>query len=339
MKLLTVTIPCYNSAAYMRNCIESLLPGGEEVEILIVDDGSVKDNTAEIADEYQEKYPTIVKAIHQPNKGHGGAVNTGIANAEGLYFKVVDSDDWVDQEAYQAVLDTLRSFTKEPELPDLLLSNYVYEKEGAKHKKVMRYPEMFPKNKVFGWNELKRIPASKYVLMHSMIVRTQLLRDVNLELPEHTFYVDNLFAFVPFSMIQTMYYLDVDLYRYYIGRPDQSVHESVMISRIEQQLKVNRLMIRYMHSCRNLKGKQRRYMIHYLSIIMAVSSAMLIRSGKPEALEQKAKLWEMLKKSDIRAYRICRYSATGIAVNLHGKGGRMTFQGLYKIAQKLFGFN
>ena len=50
MKLLSVAIPCYNSAAYMRNCIESLLPGGDEVEILIVDDGSTKDNTAEIAD-------------------------------------------------------------------------------------------------------------------------------------------------------------------------------------------------------------------------------------------------------------------------------------------------
>ncbi|MDO4490095.1 MAG: glycosyltransferase family 2 protein [Lachnospiraceae bacterium] len=339
MKLLTIAIPCYNSSAYMRNCIESLLPGGEEVEILIVDDGSVKDNTAEIADEYQERYPTIVKAIHQPNKGHGGAVNTGMANATGLYFKVVDSDDWVDPEAYSAILDTLRGFVENEETPDLLLSNYVYEKEGAKRKKVMRYPDMFPKNKIFGWDELKRIPMTKYVLMHSMIVRTQLLRDVKLQLPEHTFYVDNLFAFVPYSMIQTMYYLDVDFYRYYIGRPDQSVNESVMIGRIEQQLKVNKLMIQYMHSCRGLKGKQRRYMIHYLSIIMTVSSAMLIRSGKPEALKKKKELWRMLKKSDIRAYRNCRYAATGIFTNLPGKPGRLVFQVMYKGAQKLFGFN
>lgn len=65
MKLLSVAIPCYNSAAYMRNCIESLLPGGDEVEILIVDDGSTKDNTAEIADEYERNYPGICRAIHQ----------------------------------------------------------------------------------------------------------------------------------------------------------------------------------------------------------------------------------------------------------------------------------
>lgn len=88
----------------MRNCIESLLPGGEEVEIIIVDDGSTKDRTAEIADEYAAKYPTIVKAVHQENGGHGQAVNTGLKNATGLYFKVVDSDDWLDEENYPKVL-------------------------------------------------------------------------------------------------------------------------------------------------------------------------------------------------------------------------------------------
>ena len=66
MKLLSFAVPCYNSEAYMEKCIESLLAGGEEVEILIIDDGS-KDRTAEIADSYAEKYPTIVKAIHKEN--------------------------------------------------------------------------------------------------------------------------------------------------------------------------------------------------------------------------------------------------------------------------------
>ena len=104
MKLLSFAIPCYNSEDYMEHCIESILPGGEDVEIIIVDDGS-KDRTAEIADRYAEKYPTIVKAIHQENGGHGEAVNTGLKNATGIYFKVVDSDDWVDHDAYVAVLD------------------------------------------------------------------------------------------------------------------------------------------------------------------------------------------------------------------------------------------
>ena len=94
-KLITFAVPCYNSAAYMRHCIETLLSAGEQAEIILVDDGSVKDETPAICDEYAAKYPTIVKAIHQENGGHGEGVNQGIRNAQGMYFKVVDSDDWL----------------------------------------------------------------------------------------------------------------------------------------------------------------------------------------------------------------------------------------------------
>ena len=110
MKLLSIAVPCYNSEAYMENCIKSLLVGGDEVEILIVDDGS-GDGTAQIADRLEREHPGIVRAIHQPNKGHGGAVNTGIENATGLYFKVVDSEDMVRACAYKSILDVLRRFS------------------------------------------------------------------------------------------------------------------------------------------------------------------------------------------------------------------------------------
>ena len=124
MKLLSVVIPCYNSESYMENCIHSLLTGGEKVEIIIVDDGS-KDRTGEIADEFANRYPTIIKTVHQENGGHGEAVNTGIRSATGLYFKVVDSDDWVNQDAYYEILKTLYDLTRGAETVDLLISNFV----------------------------------------------------------------------------------------------------------------------------------------------------------------------------------------------------------------------
>ena len=152
MKLLSIAVPCYNSEDYMKHCIESLLPGGEDVEIIIVDDGSTKDRTAEIADEYAARYPGIVKAVHQENGGHGEAVNTGLQNATGLYFKVVDSDDWVDEESYQKVLSKLAELVREGNTVDMMICNYVYEKQGARRKKTIRYTTAFPQDQVFTWN-------------------------------------------------------------------------------------------------------------------------------------------------------------------------------------------
>ena len=168
MKLLSIAVPCYNSEAYMDKCIESLLVGGENVEILIIDDGSTKDRTPEIADEYARKYPTIVRAIHQENKGHGGAVNTGIENATGLYFKVVDSDDWLDEGAYLRVLNELDKIVRGPENVDVFLANYVYEKVGQKKKRIMRFLKNFPQNKIVKWDEMKPLDAAHYILMHNI---------------------------------------------------------------------------------------------------------------------------------------------------------------------------
>ena len=228
----------------MRKCIDSLLIGGEDVEILVVDDGS-SDKTAEIADEYEARYPTVVKAIHKVNGGHGSAVNEGLAHATGLYFKVVDSDDWVKDSAYLKILDTLREIIADGSVLDMLISNFVYEKEGEKKHKVMKYRHALPQDKIFGWNEVKHFRKGQYILMHSVIFRTKLLKECGLKLPEHTFYVDNIFVFEPLPFVKNMYYLDVNFYRYYIGREDQSVNENVMIGRIDQQIKVNKIMVYY----------------------------------------------------------------------------------------------
>ncbi len=338
MKILSIAVPCYNSEDYMEKCIESLLAGGEDVEILIVDDGSA-DGTAQIADRYAEKYPNIIKAIHQENGGHGEAVNTGIRNATGAYFKVVDSDDWVQKEAYLMVLETLKELLFGAETVDMLISNFVYEKQGAKRKKVMHYRHCFPEKEIFGWSQIHHLPKGKYLLMHSMIYRTKLLTDCHLHLPAHTFYVDNLFAFDPLPYVSNMYYLDVNFYRYFIGREDQSVNEKVMIGRIDQQLCVNRLMIdtyaRYDLKPRGLK----KYMTKYLEIIMVVSSIMLIRSGTEENLQKKKELWDYLKSADCGLYYRMKYGLLGRMVNLPGHSGRKISVTAYKICQKFYGFN
>ena len=224
MKLITFTVPCYNSAAYMDRCVETLLPAGEEAEIILVDDGS-KDDTGKIADAYAEKYPNIVKVIHQENGGHGEGVNQGIRNASGMYFKVVDSDDWLDAEALQKIMQTLRGFAAMEQPVDLLMCNYVYEHVVDNTHHTVSYKSILPQDRVFAWDEIGRFPPSQNILMHTVIYRTQILRDSGLELPKHTFYVDNVFVYQPLPLCQRLYYMDIDLYRYFIGRDDQSVNE------------------------------------------------------------------------------------------------------------------
>ncbi len=337
MKLLTFAIPCYNSEAYMENCIRSLLPGGGDVEILVVDDGS-KDRTAEIADEYERKYPGIVRAIHQENGGHGEAVNAGIRNATGLYFKVVDSDDWVDADAYRKILDKLRELSGGETTLDMMIANYVYEKEGAKHKKVMRYTAL-PKDRVFSWKDTGHFRKGQYILMHSVIYRTKLLRECGLELPKHTFYVDNIYVYKPLPNVRNMYYMDVDFYRYYIGREDQSVNEKVMISRIDQQIRVNKIMVDAFDLWKIPNRRLRKYMFNYLEIITVISTIMLIRSGTEENLGKKRELWKYIKEKDIRLFHHLRSGIMGSTMNLPGKSGRKISVAAYKISQKVVGFN
>ena len=310
----------------MENCIESLLPGGDEVEILIVDDGSQKDNTAEIADRYEREYPGICRAIHQENGGHGEAVNAGLRNAAGIFFKVVDSDDWVNEQAYRQVLDTLRRFVYGKDTLDMLITNFVYEKQGAKHKKVMNYNMALPKNELFTWDDVKVFIAGQYILMHSVIYRTELLRECGLELPKHTFYVDNIFVYEPLPHVQKMYYLDVNFYRYFIGR-------------IDQQILVTKQMLGCHDVTKLSSRKLKHYMVRYLEIMMVISSILAIKSGSRENMEKKKELWNYVKKMNPSLYLRLRFGFLGQGMNLPGKSGRSISIAGYKIAQKFFGFN
>ena len=339
-KLITFAVPCYNSAAYMRHCIETLLSAGEQAEIILVDDGSTKDDTPAICDEYAAKYPTIVKAIHQENGGHGEGVNQGIRNATGLYYKVVDSDDWLDEAALRTVLAKLNTLTARGTAPDLMICNYVYEhvEDGTSH--TVRYTNVFPQNRLFDWVHVRRFRPDQTLLMHSVMYRTEVLRECGMVLPKHTFYVDNIFVYQPLPFVKSMYYMDLDLYRYFIGRADQSVNESVMVKRVDQQLRVTRHMI----DCQDLdalKGqkKLRSYMLHYLSMMMAISDIFLLLDGSAAAKQKENELWAYLKAhTSAGVYRSIRYGFGGVTNLKIPKGDKLVLGG-YRLAQKIFKFN
>ena len=338
MKYITFTIPCYNSEEYMEKAINSLLPAGDDVEIIVVNDGSA-DKTKKIAKKYAENYPDIVKVVNKENGGHGDAVMSGLAMAAGKYFKVVDSDDWVDEEALLKILEVVKGFHEADNDVDMIVSNYVYEKVGEEHKKVMHYRNVLPQNQVFHWSDIGHFRLDQYILMHSVTYRTELLKLCQLYLPKHTFYVDNIYVYYPLPHVRTMYYLDVDFYRYYIGREDQSVNEKVMIKRVDQQIFVTKSMIA-MYKLKEIPDKKlRHYMVNYLAIMMTVSSILCIRSKDKENLAKKAELWNYLKLKDYKTFMKIRYGIMGQTINLPGKPGRKMSSIVYSVARRLIGFN
>ena len=340
MTVLTVIVPAYNAAGWIERCVDSLLAvRARDVEILIVNDGSA-DATGEIADGYAAAHPGIVRAVHKSNGGHGSTINVGIDLARGTYLKVVDSDDWVDVEAFAELLHTLRGLeTETGGAVDLVVSNFVYEKAGRRHKRAVRYRNVFPTGRIFGWADVGRFRTSQYLMMHSLVYRTEVLRLSGLRLPEHTFYVDNLYVYEPLVHVRSMYYLDVDLYRYFIGRADQSVNEQVMIKRIDQQLRVNRLMMDVRVSPYEVQEALYAYLVHHLRIVCVISSTMLLRSGRDEDFARKVELWRELRYDDPDVYRKLRRSTLGHLVNLPGKPGRTVSIAAYRGARWALSFN
>lgn len=318
MKLMSFAVPCYNSEEYMQKCIESLLKGGEDVEIIVVNDGS-HDNTREIAEDYVRRYPSIVKAVHKENGGHGSGVNKGLELASGLYYKVVDSDDWLDETALKTLLDTIKKHRAENALPDLYLTNFVYEKvyEGGRY--VRRFTKNFPVNKFFGWEKVKKFHTSSVLLMHSLIYKTEKLRESNTVLPEHTFYVDNIFAYKPLPYMKKLYYLDIDLYRYFIGREDQSVSRENIVRRYEQQIRVMKEMAAA-YSYEEIKSFPKglkRYVLHDLGVIMTLTM-MFTTGGKDNPTKRKRELkelWNYIKAKDKKLYRYLKYNTYPVIVD------------------------
>lgn len=324
MKLISFVVPCYNSSSYMHHALDTILEIKEDIELIIVNDGST-DDTLKIAKEYQKKYPQVIKVIDKENGGHGSGVNAGLGIASGKYFKVVDSDDWVDTSSLKKVVATL----KKQDI-DMLIVNYVYEKEGSP--KEMGYLNVFKENEIFTWQEVGHFKVSEYLLMHSVFYKTSLLKEIHLTLPEHTFYVDNIFVYYPLPFVKTMYYSNVPLYRYFIGRTDQSVNERVMIGRVDEQIKVTKMMIDFFDPLTIEPKSLQKYLIHYLDIMMTISTILLKLANTKEANLKSKELWNYLKEKNKSVYKklkIARLAKLPRFISVPG----------YKIARKIFKFN
>ena len=336
MKLLTVTVPCYNSQDYMRHCIESLLPGGERVEILIIDDGS-KDDTGRIADEYAEKYPTIVRVIHQENGGHGEGINQGLRHAAGTYFKVVDSDDWLSDD-FPAFLDLLEQCEARGGV-DLAVTNYYYVHSDGIGDRSINYSSVLPEGRVFTWADTRPFRIHQMLTIHSCTFRTENMRKWGCELPKHTFYEDNLMVYLTLPHTRRMVYMNADLYRYAIGRPDQSVQRTVMMKRYHHQILVTERCFTSCHLDDIQEPRLKRYMRHELFVMFGIAILFTRLNRTVETDAALERMWETCMAFDPKwgGYFLNRSPLRFIC--LPGRFGQNVSGLVYKLANKVVRFN
>ena len=334
MKDISFIVPCYNSQDYMEHCIESLLPGKDQIEIIIIDDGS-KDNTGKIADKYAKKYPNIVKVRHQENGGHGEGTNQGIKMAEGRYVKVIDSDDWADEKAYKTLLKRIPKIDS-----DVIIMNYVYTYTDGRKNQVIDYSNVFPDNKESTWDDIRRFKVQQYLTLHSMMYKKDTLLKAKMVLPKHTFYEDNLFIYLALKYVDTIYYMNLNFYHYFIGREDQSVQEPQLIKRSSHQALISTLVGQAYDLEDITNKKHKKVMLRHCSLIISLGCIFSRLAKTDEGEEQFKKIWKDIKdKNPIIYKKMHRLTTMAGLASLPGKVGRFIGNTGYRIAHSIVKFN
>lgn len=240
-KVLTILVPVYNTEKYIKRCLDSVLlkETNADVEVLAVSDGS-KDGAVDIIKEYQKQYPDTLRLIEKENGGHGSTINVGIKNAVGKYFKVLDSDDWVNSIDFIEFVNRLKK-----ENADLVVTNYSKEHVYSGVSEYLKYDKLEENKKyIFDDFSLDELHGD-YFVMATSTYKTSILKDANVNLMEKTFYVDMQYNVIPIIKVNTFVYYNLDIYRYFIGRADQSVNTASFVKNKNDHEKVLKFLIEF----------------------------------------------------------------------------------------------
>ena len=245
-KLLTISIAAYNVEQYIDNTIETIINAGvsDNLEVLVVNDGS-KDNTREKALHYQELYPETIRLVDKENGGHGSTINTGIREATGKYFKALDGDDWIESDNLRKLVDKLEDIDSE-----IILTDYCECFEDGRNN-VVEF-EGLVKGKEYSFDEIA--PIVKWMRYHTVIYKTDILKDHEVGLDEHCFYVDTEFMLYPIPYVNKIYYAKDYIYCYRLGVTGQSVSRESRIKHIDNSMTVAKSILSFYDNIANKLG-------------------------------------------------------------------------------------
>lgn len=235
-KVLTITVPSYNTSKYIDKAMLTFLDERflDDIEIIIVNDGS-KDDTAERAAKYVDQYPNSIRLINKENGGHGSGINVGIREAKGKYFRIIDGDDYIDPDEMKQFVDQLKVLEA-----DAFISHYttVSEKTGELRLKKPTDYGLIEKKSTVPMNQV--LPATQvlpyvYGSIHAITFRTAILQENRIKMLEKTFYEDTEFVLYPMAYVKTVVVSEFNVYRYLIDQGNQSV------SKVNQQKRIGEL--------------------------------------------------------------------------------------------------
>lgn len=300
-KILSIVLPVYNTEKYIKRCLDSIVIDDviDDIEILIISDGS-KDNAINIAKEYNKKYPKSVIIVEKENGGHGSTINKGLEIASGKYFRVLDSDDWFNCKDF---IEYIKRLKKED--CDLVVTNYSQEHIYNNESIYLKYKDL-KDNKLYDFDKMDlNLLNGEYFVMATSTYKTELLRKSNLKLYEKTFYVDMQYNMVAFSLVKTIKFYDLSVYRYFIGRKDQSNNFTSLVKNQDNHEKVMRFMIEYYTNNFDdfSKNKKEYYsMIIYYMLYTHYSIYCVYDKNHKLAYQKIKKFDEYLKQKNIDLY-------------------------------------
>lgn len=316
-KILSIAVPSYNVEKYLHKCLQSFADNRlkEFLEVIIVNDGST-DGTVKIAEDYVKAYPEIFVLINKENGGHGSAVNAGIENATGKYFRIVDGDDWVKTENLIKLIKKLEKLDV-----DLVVDEKREVHMVSGETQFYPLPAEVRDEQIYNFRDIcdnKVIGA--YLMLHTLSVRTDLLKKEKIHLLEHIFYVDYEFIVKATAVSKTIAFIRLEIYQYLIGNVAQSVSAQNYVKRYLHHDKVVKEVLRF-DADKKCEEKIKQYleMKTVLIINNHYNISLIFNTDRKEGYRQ-AKSFRNYLKKNYRKYYILTGKRYYTALCLHFLG-------------------
>lgn len=294
MKILTIVVPAYNVEKYLKRNLDSVKIESvmSDIEVLIVNDGS-KDSTPDIALEYELMYPETYHLINKENGGHGSTINTGIKNATGKYFKVVDGDDWLNPDEMYEFVQILKERDE-----DIVATDFQCVQDET-YKLLESWQATSVEEHYRKAVNLNSGTIKDPIKLHSYTIKTAILREHKITVDEHSFYVDTEFVFYPIKYVDTVYYHKAKLYMYRLGRDGQSMNMASMQKNINQHLTVLQHLLEDYDRCKDvLSPAKRAYLERGISLLVEIQFKIYISMGFQKGTRGACKEWDTKLKEN-----------------------------------------